>query len=529
MKRRTLFPFVAAFVLAATMVLSGVSAVTWSSDIRLTTDVNGDWDPSAMQANDGKIWVAWYSDRTGNHDIFYKIRSGSSWSGDVQLTDDPNDDVNPSILQAMDGKIWVVWDSDRLGSFNYEIYYKTSANSGASWSADTRLAFNSSRDSYPSIMQSTDGKIWVFWSSWRNVTVEPPDPTYVSTANIFYKVSSDSGQTWSDDTLIVTDYKNNYRYDLYPSCMQVANGSVWMMWTKQKEGQGGDIYYKIFNGTHWSSETTLVVVAGDDSRPSIMQTKNGRIWVFWHTDRNTKNDIYYKVFDGLWSGDIKFTTAIEDDDWPSAMQSSDLTIWVFWTSPRYPNLVYDIFYRTGMELHDVAVRAVWSSASHEAFAFRGEVAYVEVEVENQGEGMELVEVQCRANSTFLGSKVVTLNAGASYIATFGWNTTGARAGNYVLTGTVVPVLGEVDTADNTLSSGGFEIRIKGDICGWYGDVLMPVPDRRVNIDDFGMVVGHFGTASPTWNPVWGPACDVNEDGVIDLNDIMTVGVHYLET
>jgi hypothetical protein len=182
-----------------------------------------------------------------------------------------------------------------------------------------------------------------------------------------------------------------------------------------------------------------------------------------------------------------------------------------------------------MELHDVAVRAVWPSASHETFAFRGEVAYVEVEVENHGEGKEVVEIQCRVNSTFLGSKVVSLNAGASHITNFAWNTTGARAGNYVLTGTVVPVLGEVHTGDNTLSYSMFEVRIKGDICGWYGDVLMPVPDRRVNIDDFGMVVGHFGTVAPTWNPVWGPACDVTEDGVVDIDDIMTVGVHYLET
>jgi hypothetical protein len=169
------------------------------------------------------------------------------------------------------------------------------------------------------------------------------------------------------------------------------------------------------------------------------------------------------------------------------------------------------------------------SASHEAFAFRGETIYIEVEVENHGEGKETFTLQCYANSSILGSKTIALGAGNSYVAVFEWNTTGARAGLYSLSGTAVPVPGETDTSDNTLTLGMFEVRIKGDICGWYDDILQPIPNQRVDIDDFGMAVGHFGTTSPTWNPVWGPACDVTEDDVVDIDDIMTIGVHYLET
>jgi len=497
--------------------------VTWSTDIRLTSDLNDDWDPAITQTSDGRIWVAWHSGRTDNYDIFYKIWSGSSWSGDIQLTFDLSVDLFPSILQTRDGKIWIVWRSDRTG--NFDLFYKTSSDNGVSWSGDTQLTTDPSRDDFPSIMQASDGRVWVFWTSGRLPTPLPPDyePQY---ADIYYKVSSDSGQTWSEDTHLVTDYKNNYRDDYYPSCMQAVNGSIWMVWSKEAK----DIYYKVYNGTTWSWEVRLTFDAKLNTHPFIMQTANERIWVFWDSFRNQHDgDVYYKIFYGLWSSDIQLTTALEDDQWPSAVQATDLTIWVAWASPRYPQLVNDIFYRTGMELHDVAVRGVTPNTSHSTFAYRGEIVYIEVEVENQGEGKEAFEVKCYVNSILVGSRMVTLDSGKAFVLVFEWNTPNVKPGIYIPSAVAVAVLGEMDTADNSLAGGSFEVRIKGDICGWYEGVLKPIPDRCVNIDDVGMVVGHFWTSSPTWHTVWGPACDITEDGWVDLRDVNEVVDHYGET
>lgn len=495
------------------------SSISWSVDSRLTTDPSDDWDPSIIQATDGKMWVTWHSYRPEDYNIFYKTLSGSSWSEDIQLTFDSSSDLHPAILQTTDGRIWIVWESERTG--NPDLFYKTTSNNGLSWSGDVRLTDDPSRDGYPSIMQSSDGRIWVFWSSGR--TVVP-----VATADIFYKVSSDGGQTWSADTLLETDYKNNYWDDLYPSCLQSTNGSIWVVWSKH----GRELYYKIFNGTGWNWEVRLTTDPNVDAHPHMIQTANERIWVFWDSDRNKHDeDIYYKVLDNSWSNDTQLTTATEEDSWPSAVQASDLAIWVVWTSPRYPQLIYDIFYRTGMELHDGAVRSVLPSTLHnnDTLALREELVYISVEVENQGEGKDTFEVKAYVNSTLLGIKQRTIGARESYVLVFDWNTTSARPGIYVPSAVVTTIQGETDTSDNYAIGSLFEVRIKGDICGWYEGVLKPIPDRRVDIDDFGMVVGHFWTSSPTWHPVWGPAADLNGDGVVDIDDVMIVGLHYLET
>jgi len=525
--KKVTFTATGSLLLAVMMVNVQVScAVTWSTDIRLTLDPSDDWDPAITQTSDGRIWVAWYSFRTGNYDVFYKILDGSSWSNDVQLTFDTHYDRHPSILQTSDGKIWIIWNSDRTG--NEEIFYKTSSDNGMSWSDDTQLTTDPGFDGYPSIMQASDGKVWVVWTSSRTPTPLPPDPTYQPSADIYYKVSSDSGQTWSEDTHLITDYKNNYWNDLYPSCMQAMNGSIWVVWTKDEH----DIYYKTYNGTGWAWQVQLTFDPKIDTQPFIMQTANERIWVFWDSDRNEHdNDIYYKVFDGSWSNDTRLTTALENDSWPSAMQARDLTIWVVWTSPRYPQLVYDIFYRTGMELHDLAVLSVTPNTAHKnnALAYRGEVVYIEVGVHNDGEAKETFQVEVFINSSRIGVRTVSLDHGLYYSMSFDWNTAGARLGKYVVRANVVPVLGETDVADNSLTGDAFELRIMGDVCGIFNNVVQPIADKRVDIIDFLTVAGNFGTADPTWHPVWGRACDLNDDYMVDLDDVMIVCVHFGET
>lgn len=486
-----------------------VTAIEWTNDISLTNTTTANEFYSAItQTSDGKIWLVWWQLNT--HDIFYKVFDGGYWSSEVPLITDPKYDITPSIMQADDGKIWIVWSSDRMG--NYELFYRVSSDNGVSWSPDKQLTFDLKTDSNPSIVQTLDGKIWIFWASERTGQYE-----------IFYKFSADNGVSWSGDTQLTFDSKNaNHE----PSATPTKDGKIWISWSKN-----GDIYYKIFNGTTWSAETPLTTHPAWDGQSRIMQAKNERIWVVWSSDRitNETNDIFYKILDGAsWSDDIRLTTALEDDLTPSIMQAADGTIWVVWSSRRIMSQL-DLYYRIGTELHDVAVRSISTYMSHETFAYRGEMINLQVEVENQGEGKETFEVKGYVNSTLIGSRTLSLDSGKSYVLIFAWNTSKAKPGKYFPSAVAVAVEGEKDKSDNSLTCNSFEVRIIGDICGWYDGVLKPIPDRRVNLDDFMVAVANFGTSSPTWNPVWGPASDMTEDGVVDIDDIMTIGLHYGET
>ena len=146
---------------------SSDDGATWSDDIRLTTDLKDDCQPSVTQTADGRIWIAFVSSRLDSRDIYYTTSSdgGATWSAETPLTTYSGDNWAPSITQTADGKIWVMFHSQRNG--NWDIYYKTTSNGGVDWSPDTRLTYHQSYDVVPSITQTSEGKIWVFFASYR--------------------------------------------------------------------------------------------------------------------------------------------------------------------------------------------------------------------------------------------------------------------------------------------------------------------------------------------------------------------------
>lgn len=209
---------------------------TWSNDIQLTDNADEDLNPVVVQLRNGTIMVVWQSDREGSDDIWYIASSdgGETWSAAIPLTTDPYYDWSPTVTQTADGKIWVAWTSYRTGDF--EILYRT--YNGLFWSDDINLCNDSSKsDTSPSILQSSDGTIWVFWASGEVAETETP------TDDIYYKYSRDNGATWSSSIQFTT---NEYD-DTWVSTTQTSDKKVWVVWTSNRGGQpdgNSDVYYR---------------------------------------------------------------------------------------------------------------------------------------------------------------------------------------------------------------------------------------------------------------------------------------------
>ena len=491
-----------------------VQAITWSPNMRLTWNESDDWHPSIAQASDGMIWVVWHSRRTGNYEIFYKTHNASSvhpWSSDTRLTANTGVDRTPAVMQAADEKIWVVWSSNRTG--DYDIFYTTYNES--SWlSEPRRLTVDPGEDHFPSIIQGSDGKIWIFWSSNRM-----GDPS-----EIFCSTSSDNGANWSTAARLTTDLADDWR----PSAVETTDESIWIVWTR-----GNDLYYKILfrNMTEKLTDTLLTKSPGQNWHPSVTRTDNDTIWVVWDSDRRDvgrNSEIYYKINDGSWSHDVRLTENVENDLMPSIMQTSADNIWIAWTSTAFDNV--DIYYLTDEfpQPHNLAIFSVIPSPT---MVYRGEEdVLIEVVVQNHGTEDETVYVECRANTILLGFATFNLTAGQLWTETFTWNTSASASRKYIISANVTSVPGETDLADNFMSAEDLvEVRIRGDIVGMYEEVLLPIPDGQVDLDDFMIAVGQFGTAYPNWDPVWGLVCDVNNDKVVDIDDLMIIALHYGET
>jgi hypothetical protein len=170
--------------------------------------------------------------------------------------------------------------------------------------------------------------------------------------------------------------------------------------------------------------------------------------------------------------------------------------------------------------HDVTVVSVTTSkdgckpmptVSGDSFA------KVNVTVLNQGSYTETnINVTVYANTTSIASQNVTLSSGNSMTITFTWNTTGFAYGNYTVNAYALPVPGETNTANNSLTGATVEVTVPGDVNG----------DGTVNILDAIQISNSFLATPDSSN--WNPNADINSDNVVNILDAIILANHFLQ-
>jgi hypothetical protein len=149
---------------------------------------------------------------------------------------------------------------------------------------------------------------------------------------------------------------------------------------------------------------------------------------------------------------------------------------------------------------------------------------IDLKILNYGIYDETFTVTVYANTITIATQTVTLITRNSKTITFNWDTAGFAKGNYTITAYAYPLLGETDTADNTLRDGWVIVAMVGDINGPDG-----WPDGKVDmLYDIRSVAKLFGVEYP--DPRYIANYDINGDGVIDMiNDIRTVAKQFGKT
>src|SRR5437879_8315289 len=84
------------------------ASLAWSSPTLIDSHLGFDMLSTALQANNGTLWLAWQSNRygptTGRFDILYKTYTNGVWSADHNLTSS-GQNASPSLLHLTDATI----------------------------------------------------------------------------------------------------------------------------------------------------------------------------------------------------------------------------------------------------------------------------------------------------------------------------------------------------------------------------------------------------------------------------------------
>jgi hypothetical protein len=334
------------------------NGIAWSSPRRVTSDANIDDRPSIVEfATYGLLgkYVFWHSWRPVSvPDQFYPDQwqnlsldpSGASWSDASLLTAEGyNYRPAPAIINGQatwpsgERSLWVVWSSNRPGSVGYDIYYKYLYQSSLyvwEWSSDLKLNPAgwdfSGVDQDPSITETSNGYIWIAWSSDVDGDHE-----------IYMTYSMDSGDTWQDPFKITA----NTNDDMYPSITRTIDNSdreyIWIVWHSNEDGDD-EIYCTEFDPISylWVSANQLTHNTVPDRHPTVMQTQYGEIWIAWDEWTTTNGfEVYYTLAGDcctVWSGPVDITNDSHVDQTPWLTQTFDGRVWVVWATDRCGDL-----------------------------------------------------------------------------------------------------------------------------------------------------------------------------------------------
>ena len=251
------------------------NGINWGPSAMLTTAGHGAYFPSIAMHQEN-VHVVWEDIRDGNCEIYYKhsTNNGQNWTPGMRLTNDVAYSGNPSVAVS-DSNVHVVWIDERDG--NYEIYYKRSLDNGVTWRPDIRFTYSGVSAENASIATFQDN-VHVVWEDFRDVNWE-----------LYYKHSTNNGQNWTPGMRLT----NDVAYSGNPS-VAVSDSNVHVVWQDDRDGTY-EIYYKRSsdNGNTWSSDTRLTNNTAFSKHPKVSCTEND-IHVVWEDLRDGNYEIYYK-------------------------------------------------------------------------------------------------------------------------------------------------------------------------------------------------------------------------------------------
>lgn len=225
-------------------------------------------------------------------DIFMKRSTdgGATWKPEIQLTTAKS--AYRVAGQTQGSNIYLAWMDYRTNS-TWDLYYRRSTDSGATWGTETLLAkgtngFGAER---PDIV-ANGNVVHLFWNDVRDNS--PSCATAPQCVDIYYKRSTDSGATWGADVRLTSDPEWSGR----PMAAISGSNNVIVTWEQQIPGDDADsneayVMRSIDNGITWQLPQRLSFAVGDSSHNFAAANATG-VFVAWHDGRFGQDEIFFR-------------------------------------------------------------------------------------------------------------------------------------------------------------------------------------------------------------------------------------------
>ena len=305
---------------------------TWSTARILSWTSGFSERPAVAVDSADTIHVVWQDSTPGNYEIYYKSSTdgGATWSANRRLTWTMGGSMAPAVAVGPDDGIHVVWQDSTTG--NWEIHHKGSTDGGATWSANRRLTWTDGESLNPAV--DSGESLHVLWEDELPGNYE-----------IYSKRSTDGGTSWEAAKRLTWTTAGSFG----PAVATGSGSQVFAAWSDDATGND-EIYYRrsTDGGGTWNAASRLTWTTGGTFVPTIAMDSSDQVHISWHDDTAGNNEIYYRMStDGgtTWGASVRLTKLTGQSEYPAmAVDPSDV-IHIVWQDNTPGN--YEIYYMKG--------------------------------------------------------------------------------------------------------------------------------------------------------------------------------------
>jgi hypothetical protein len=254
----------------------------FGTSTRVDDGTTGDATDPAVAVEGTTVYMVWTDSRNGNPDIFCSssANGGATWSAAVMVNDGAiSDSVSPSVAAGA-GKVYAAWSDNSDG--NYDIYFSSSADGGATWSAAVKLNGGTTGDATSVSVAVDASTVFVVWADART-----------DSGDIYFRRSTDSGANWSTEKKVNTDAGTALQ--TAPEC--AASGTkVYLVWQDSRDGDP-NIYFSesADSGANFTANVRIdddIVTLSAQSAPEISLQVSSALLIYQDA-RGGDPDIYF--------------------------------------------------------------------------------------------------------------------------------------------------------------------------------------------------------------------------------------------
>ena len=240
--------------------------LTWTPDIRLTSTSVESTTPS-LSVSDRFVHLVWMDQRDGDQEIYYKSSSddGLTWTADRRLTNSIGFSGGPSIVSTSTN-VHVVWHDKRSG--NFDVYYLRGDATGANWGLEKRISSASLNEIEPVLAVS---------GSTLHLVCVQNNNRVVYSRSLNNGDNWGHGIQLNQNLNPPANYPQGWLYPFvqFPS-IAASGADVYVVWMANRELPDGVLFhYRPYfvassdSGGTWSTESLVTTISSDIGRPSI--------------------------------------------------------------------------------------------------------------------------------------------------------------------------------------------------------------------------------------------------------------------